>query len=396
MCIYYYLRIIYHILLLRWKQCKILTNFFEIRVCSGNGSAENQEFLMIYVENLRKEFKKTIKEPGLKGSLKSFIKPKKEIVAAVKDISFDVNEGEILGFIGPNGAGKSTVIKMLTGILTPTSGKCTINGKDPQKDRKTYVKEIGVVFGQRTQLWWDLPLTETYTVLKEIYEVDDRRFKKRMSFLNEVLELDSFINSPVRTLSLGQRMRADIAASLLHSPKVLFLDEPTIGLDVVVKDNIRKAIAKINEEEHTTVVLTTHDLEDIELLSKRIVMIDKGSKVLLVIVAIIFASFIYTGIKIGTAAIAFWTKRSGNITFMFYMVNDFVKYPIDIYNNVVRSVLTYIIPFAFTSYFPALYFLTGENPLFNIGMTIVVALIVMTIGVLIWNRGIKAYESAGS
>lgn len=234
---------------------------------------------MIYVENLRKEFKKTIKEPGLKGSLKSFIKPKKEIVAAVKDISFDVNEGEILGFIGPNGAGKSTVIKMLTGILTPTSGKCTINGKDPQKDRKKYVKEIGVVFGQRTQLWWDLPLTETYTVLKEIYEVDDSRFKKRMSFLNEVLELDSFINSPVRTLSLGQRMRADIAASLLHSPKVLFLDEPTIGLDVVVKDNIRKAIAKINEEEHTTVVLTTHDLEDIELLSKRIVMIDKGSKV---------------------------------------------------------------------------------------------------------------------
>ena len=234
---------------------------------------------MIYVENLRKEFKKTIKEPGLKGSLKSFIKPKKEIIAAVKDISFDVNEGEILGFIGPNGAGKSTVIKMLTGILTPTSGKCTINGKDPQKDRKKYVKEIGVVFGQRTQLWWDLPLTETYTVLKEIYEVDDSRFKKRMSFLNEVLELDSFINSPVRTLSLGQRMRADIAASLLHSPKVLFLDEPTIGLDVVVKDNIRKAIAKINEEEHTTVVLTTHDLEDIELLSKRIVMIDKGSKV---------------------------------------------------------------------------------------------------------------------
>lgn len=234
---------------------------------------------MIYVEKLRKEFKKTIKDSGLKGSLKSFVKPKKEIVTAVKDISFDVNEGEILGFIGPNGAGKSTVIKMLTGILSPTSGKCTINGKDPQKDRKRYVKEIGVVFGQRTQLWWDLPLTETYTVLKEIYEVEDSRFKKRMGFLNEVLELDSFINSPVRTLSLGQRMRADIAASLLHSPKVLFLDEPTIGLDVVVKDNIRKAIAKINEEEHTTVVLTTHDLEDIELLSKRIVMIDKGSKV---------------------------------------------------------------------------------------------------------------------
>lgn len=234
---------------------------------------------MIYVENLRKEFKKTIKEPGIKGSIKSFFKPQKEIVTAVNDISFEVNKGEILGFIGPNGAGKSTVIKMLTGILTPTSGSCSINGKIPQKDRKKYVKEIGVVFGQRTQLWWDLPLAETYAVLKEIYEVEDSKFKKRMDFLNEVLELDDFIKSPVRTLSLGQRMRADIAASLLHSPKVLFLDEPTIGLDVVVKDNIRKAIAKINEEENTTVVLTTHDLADIETLSKRIVMIDKGNKV---------------------------------------------------------------------------------------------------------------------
>lgn len=234
---------------------------------------------MIYVENLKKEFKKTVKAPGIMGSIKSFIKPQKEIVTAVKDISFNVEKGEILGFIGPNGAGKSTVIKMLTGILTPTSGICTINGKCPTDDRKNYVKEIGVVFGQRTQLWWDLPLRETYGVLKEIYEVPDDRYHKRMAFLNEVLDLDSFITSPVRTLSLGQRMRADIAASLLHSPKVLFLDEPTIGLDVVVKDNIRKAIEYINKQEKTTVILTTHDLSDIELLSKRIVMIDKGSNV---------------------------------------------------------------------------------------------------------------------
>lgn len=234
---------------------------------------------MIYVENLRKEFKKTVKEPGIKGSIKSFFKPQKEIVSAVKDISFSVDKGEILGFIGPNGAGKSTVIKMLTGILTPTSGICTINGKCPTDDRKNYVREIGVVFGQRTQLWWDLPLRETYGVLKEIYEVPDDRYHKRMAFLNEVLDLDSFITSPVRTLSLGQRMRADIAASLLHSPKVLFLDEPTIGLDVVVKDNIRKAIEYINKQEKTTVILTTHDLSDIELLSNRIVMIDKGSNV---------------------------------------------------------------------------------------------------------------------
>ena len=234
---------------------------------------------MIYAEHLKKEFKKVIKEPGLKGSIKALFKPKKEIVTAVDDISFHVPKGEILGFIGPNGAGKSTVIKMLTGILTPTSGECRINGQNPQNNRQKYVKEIGVVFGQRTQLWWDLPLTETYNVLKEIYEVSDENFKKRMAFLNEVLELEEFIKSPVRTLSLGQRMRADIAASLLHSPKVLFLDEPTIGLDVVVKDNIRNAIMEINKEEQTTVILTTHDISDIELLCKRIVMIDKGKNV---------------------------------------------------------------------------------------------------------------------
>lgn len=234
---------------------------------------------MIYVENLRKEFKKTIKEPGLLGSFKSLFHPKSEKVIAVNDISFEAYEGEILGFIGPNGAGKSTVIKMLTGILTPTSGKCIINGKNPTENRKSYVREIGVVFGQRTQLWWDLPLSETYGVLKEIYEVPDDKYKERMAFLNEVLDLETFITSPVRTLSLGQRMRADIAASLLHSPKVLFLDEPTIGLDVVVKDNIRRAIEYINEHEKTTVILTTHDLADIELLAKRIVMIDKGKNV---------------------------------------------------------------------------------------------------------------------
>lgn len=234
---------------------------------------------MIYVENLRKEFKKIIKEPGLKGSVKALFKPKKEIITAVDDISFTVPKGEILGFLGPNGAGKSTVIKMLTGILMPTSGMCRINGQNPQKNRKNYVREIGVVFGQRTQLWWDLALRETYAVLKEIYQVPDEQYKKRMAFLNEVLELDDFITSPVRTLSLGQRMRADIAASLLHSPKVMFLDEPTIGLDVVVKENIRNAIRKINAEEGTTVILTTHDLADIEFLCERIVMIDKGKKV---------------------------------------------------------------------------------------------------------------------
>lgn len=234
---------------------------------------------MIEVQNIVKDFRKTIKKPGLGGSVRALFKPEYETVHAVNDVSFSVGEGEILGFIGPNGAGKSTVIKMLTGILTPTSGMCRINGYIPQNERKRYVREIGVVFGQRTQLWWDLPLTETYTVLKEIYNIPADKFRKRMDFLSEVLELGPFISSPVRTLSLGQRMRADIAASMIHSPKVLFLDEPTIGLDIVVKDNIRKAIREINRNEKTTIILTTHDLNDIEQLCERIVLIDKGKLV---------------------------------------------------------------------------------------------------------------------
>lgn len=235
--------------------------------------------VMIEVSHLQKNFSKTIKEPGLKGVLKSFVHPQREIFEAVKDLSFEVPKGQILGFIGANGAGKSTTIKMLTGILKPTSGYCRINGKIPQDNRQDYVRDIGAVFGQRTQLWWDLALQETYVVLKEIYDVPEKAFRKRMDFLNEVLDLNEFIKDPVRTLSLGQRMRADIAASLLHNPKVLFLDEPTIGLDVSVKDNIRRAITQINQEEKTTILLTTHDLSDIEQLCDRIIMIDKGQEI---------------------------------------------------------------------------------------------------------------------
>ncbi|MGO3373054.1 ABC transporter ATP-binding protein [Pseudolactococcus laudensis] len=234
---------------------------------------------MIIVEHLDKTFKKTVKQPGLKAGFKSLFKPQIETFEAVKDLNFEIPKGEIFGFIGANGAGKSTTIKMLTGILTPTSGTCLINGKNPQKNRTAYVKDIGVVFGQRTQLWWDLALQETYSVLKEIYDISDSEFHKRMAFLNEVLDLNAFIKDPVRTLSLGQRMRADIAASLLHNPKVLFLDEPTIGFDVAVKDNIRKAIKQINQEVQTTILLTTHDLNDIELLCDRIFMIDRGQEI---------------------------------------------------------------------------------------------------------------------
>ncbi|MBO5033178.1 MAG: ATP-binding cassette domain-containing protein [Lachnospiraceae bacterium] len=234
---------------------------------------------MIELNNVRKEFVSTKHYPGFKGAVKGLFTKEKEQKLAVDNVSFSIKEGEIVGYIGSNGAGKSTTIKIMSGILTPTEGTCLVNGMEPYKNRKLNAKNIGVVFGQRTQLWWDLPLSETYTVLKEIYEVNDDDFKERMDFFYEVLELKPFIHSSVRTLSLGQRMRADLAAALLHNPKVLYLDEPTIGLDIVVKDRMRQAIKEINQKYHTTVILTTHDLGDIEELCSRIIIIDSGKKI---------------------------------------------------------------------------------------------------------------------
>ena len=234
---------------------------------------------MIEVKNISKEFISPKKYPGLKGAIKGLFSTEKVVKKAVDDISFTINDGEIVGYIGSNGAGKSTTIKMMTGILNPTKGECIVNGINPAKNRKENAQNIGVVFGQRTQLWWDLPLSESFTILKEIYNVSDEDYKERMNFLNKVLELNDFFDRPVRNLSLGQRMRADLGASLLHNPKVLYLDEPTIGLDLVVKDNIRSAIKEINEKYNTTVILTTHDIEDIEELCNRIIIIDNGKKI---------------------------------------------------------------------------------------------------------------------
>ena len=234
---------------------------------------------MIEVKNIGKDFVSPKKYPGLKGAIKGLFSREKVTKSAVKDISFTINDGEIVGYIGSNGAGKSTTIKMMTGILSPSYGKCLVNGIDPKKKRKENAQNIGVVFGQRTQLWWDLPLSESFTILKEIYNVSDEDYKERMEFLNRILELNKFFDMPVRTLSLGQRMRADLGAALLHNPKVLYLDEPTIGLDLVVKDNIRTAIKEINEKYNTTVILTTHDIGDIEELCSRIIIIDEGSKI---------------------------------------------------------------------------------------------------------------------
>lgn len=231
---------------------------------------------MIEIINLTKEFKKPIREEGVLGMLKTLFSRKYEIKKAVDNISFKISEGEIVGYIGSNGAGKSTSIKMMCGILTPTSGKVLIDGVEPYKKRRQVAKDIGVVFGQKTQLWWDIPLIESFKVLKEIYQINDEDYQERMTFLCETLGIKEFLNQAVRTLSLGQRMRADLAASWLHNPKILFLDEPTIGLDVLVKERIREAIKIMNQKYNTTVILTTHDMKDIENLCSRVVLIDEG------------------------------------------------------------------------------------------------------------------------
>lgn len=234
---------------------------------------------IIEVANVRKDFMIAKRETGMMGALKSLIKREYVKKEAVKDISFSINEGEIVGYIGPNGAGKSTTIKMLTGILVPSSGNVLVNGLVPYENRQENAKSIGVVFGQRSQLWWDLPTIESFDLLKEIYQVSNQRYKKNMDTFTEILGLDEFLNTPVRQLSLGQRMRADIAASLLHDPPILFLDEPTIGLDVVAKEKMRTFIKEINQERKITVILTTHDMEDIERLCERMILIDHGMKV---------------------------------------------------------------------------------------------------------------------
>jgi len=231
---------------------------------------------MIEVNGLTKTFKSYKKGKGLSGTIKTLFKREVTEIEAVRDISFNIRPGEIIGYIGANGAGKSTTIKMMTGILNPTSGFVKVEGRVPYEKRQENAKHIGVVFGQKTQLWWDLPVGETFAILKEIYQVPDAFYAEQMKYFDEIFELSEFMGQTVRTLSLGQRMRADLAASMLHNPKVLFLDEPTIGLDVMVKERIRKAIKDMNKRYGTTILLTTHDMSDIEELCHRIIIIDKG------------------------------------------------------------------------------------------------------------------------
>ena len=223
-----------------------------------------------------KAFKVPLKSTGKFGTLKTFFSRKYKSINAIKDISFSIDKGEIVGYIGPNGAGKSTTIKILSGILVPDNGEVLIDKKVPWKDRRQYVKDIGVVFGQRSQLWWDIPAIDSFNLLKDIYKIPEDKYNKKLNELVELLNLKDIINVPVRQLSLGSRMRCEIAASLLHSPKILFLDEPTIGLDAVSKKIVRDFIKKLNKKDNVTVILTTHDMADIEALAKRIILIGKG------------------------------------------------------------------------------------------------------------------------
>ena len=231
---------------------------------------------MIDVKNLSKDYTIKRKGAGLSGALKGLVTRNTDVIHAVKNLSFHIDKGEIVGFIGPNGAGKSTTIKMMSGILTPTSGSVLIDGEDITKHRKEVVRNIGVVFGQRTQLNWDLRLGETFELLKHIYRIEQTDYDKTLDVMNDILGIKELIDKPVRQMSLGQRVKGDLVASMLHSPKVLFLDEPTIGLDVSAKYSLRKFIKEINQVRKTTVILTTHDLGDIQELCERLIIINHG------------------------------------------------------------------------------------------------------------------------
>lgn len=231
---------------------------------------------MIRLNHIKKTFRVARREAGLKNAVRGFFSRKYELIEALADISFEVPDGETVGYIGPNGAGKSSTIKVMSGILTPDSGECVINGRTPWKDRKAHASDIGVVFGQRSGLWWDVPVGDSFELLRDIYSVPPDEYRKNVSRLTEMLDLGELLKTPTRQLSLGQRMRCEIAAALIHSPRLLFLDEPTIGLDASSKLAVRAFVSELNREKGTTVILTTHDMQDVEALAKRIILIGKG------------------------------------------------------------------------------------------------------------------------
>ena len=243
---------------------------------TGSNDLTLTKMPIITVEHLSKNFKVYKRRTGFWGSLSSTVSRKHDIIKAVDNVNFTLERGELVGYIGANGAGKSTTIKMLTGILVPTSGHIDVMGLTPYHRRKENARRIGVVFGQRTQLWWDLPVIDSFELLKHIYEIPDNLYKQNLEFFSELLQLQPFLSTPVRKLSLGQRMRCDLTAALLHNPEILYLDEPTIGLDVVAKEQVRQFLRQVNAERQVTVILTTHDLNDVEKVCQRLIIIDSG------------------------------------------------------------------------------------------------------------------------
>lgn len=235
---------------------------------------------MIEFNDICKTYRVARRGSGFGNAVKSLFKREYTTINAISNISFSIKDGEMVGYIGPNGAGKSTTIKILSGILTPDGGTCLVNGQVPWKDRKEYVRQIGVVFGQRSQLWWDIPVMDSFELLQAIYSIPGPRYRSNLDELTHLLNLEELLKTPTRQLSLGQRMRCEIAASLLHEPRLLFLDEPTIGLDAVSKIAVRDFIKKMNAEHKTTVILTTHDMQDIEAITNRVILIGKGRKLL--------------------------------------------------------------------------------------------------------------------
>lgn len=231
---------------------------------------------MIVVENICKTYRIAKRKAGLREACKSLFSREYEEIHALDDVSFTIRDGEIVGYMGPNGAGKSSTIKILSGILTPDSGTCTVNGLVPWKDRKRHVSRIGVVFGQRSQLWWDIPVIDSFELLRDIYSVPQAQYAQNLDELTVLLQLEELLKTPTRQLSLGQRMRCELAASLLHNPSILFLDEPTIGLDAVSKLAVRDFVKRMNREHGTTVILTTHDMQDISALAQRVILIGRG------------------------------------------------------------------------------------------------------------------------
>ena len=231
---------------------------------------------MIQAEHLQKTFHVRKRNAGFKNAAKAFFSREYEEIRALNDVSFRIEDGEAVGYIGPNGAGKSSTIKILSGILTPDSGTCVIDGRVPWKDRRAHVSQIGVVFGQRSQLWWDVPVIDSFELIRDIYAVAEDVYKRNLRDLTDLLNLSEILKTPARSLSLGQRMRCEIAASLLHDPRILFLDEPTIGLDAVSKIAVREFVLDMNKRRGTTVILTTHDMQDVEALAQRVLLIGKG------------------------------------------------------------------------------------------------------------------------